>query len=140
MGVDEDDGRYACHAKWETGESPEALNPGLRLIDPDTRAIDIGPLKLTRHAYGNGAGVYLGSFAYSPEAAKALLRLLVELTGADAAQIPACDQPSVETAWFPASKTLVVLNNAKTEVAALIKGLDCGELTLEPFEMRFVTA
>ena len=140
LGLDEDDGRYACHAKWETGESPEELNPRLRLIDPDTRVVEIGPLKLTVHDFGQGTGVYLGGFVYSPEAAKALLQLLVGLTRTDAAQIPACDHPSVETAWFPASKTLVLLNNAEKEIAASIQGLNCGELTLAPYEMRFVTA
>ena len=114
------------------------MNPALRLIDPDTRVVDIGPLKLTTHAFGKGTGAYLSGFAYSPEAAKALLRLLVDLTGADAAKTPACDHPSVETAWFPVSKTLVVLNNATEGITASIKGLGYSELTLAPFEMRFV--
>ena len=140
LGVDVDDGRYACHAKWEAGEDPEALNPCLRLTNPNTRVVDIGPLKLTTHAFGKGTGVYLGGFAYSPEAADALLKLLVRLTGADTGNVPVCAHPMVEGAWFPESRTLALLNNAdeaiETEIRLQGKAMP---VRLAPFETRFET-
>ena len=133
LGVDQDDGAYACHGAWEyeaEKEAPfliaeEALGktPGIRLTAPDTRVLrerDGVPV-LTLRDYGKGKAVYLGGFSYSPLAARMLLEMLLYLTGADGSAAGLTDDPLTECAFFPGQKTLVVMNNGdqtvKTSVA-----------------------
>ncbi len=149
LGVEMDDGRYACHMPWET--QPEtapfavpadalADKPGIRLTDPDTKVLDqgcAGP-RLTLHEFGKGKAVYLSGFQYSPAAARMLLELLLYLTGKDAAEAGVCEDPRVEVAWFPASATLVMMNNAEAPVDAVVR-CPAGErrVQLAPLEMQF---
>ncbi|MBQ8109076.1 MAG: 1,3-beta-galactosyl-N-acetylhexosamine phosphorylase [Clostridia bacterium] len=130
LGVDLDDGRYACHAKWEAGESlgeslpVEAMalpeNPGIRLTDPNTVVIsgDSAAPRATLHAFGKGCGAYLTGFAYSPEAASALMALILRVTGAQTGDVPMSDNPLVEAAWFEKSGALIALNNSGESVRA----------------------
>ena len=149
LGVEMDDGRYACHMPWET--QPEAApfavpagaladKPGIRLTDPDTKVLDqgcAGP-RLTLHEFGKGKAVYMSGFQYSPAAARMLLELLLYLTGKDAAEAGVCEDSRVEVAWFPASATLVMMNNAEAPVDAVVR-CPAGErrVQLAPLEMQF---
>ena len=151
LGVDEDRGQYACHAAWsfETAPSPfpvcgEALAaaPGIRLTDPETKVLCAkdGAPQLTLHACGKGCAAYLSGFEYSPAAARMLLALLIHLTGADTRAVSTCDHPMVETAWFPADRTLVVMNNADEPVETAVV-CPAGRVTvrLAPLEMQITT-
>ena len=122
LGVDQDRGEYACHAPWqfETEEAPffvpegaPGLTPGIRLTDPETRVIraENGTPTLTLHRCGRGQAAYLGGFAYSPEASRMLLELLLYLTGRDGSEAGITNLPTAECAWYPASGTLMVMNN-----------------------------
>ncbi len=133
FGVDRDTGEYACHTPWsyETEkESPfricrEALGrtEGIRLTAPDTRVLaeEGGAPILTLRKVGKGSAVYMGGFAWSPEGCRMLLDMILYLTGADGSRAGLSDNPRVEAAWFPASGTLVVMNNGGTEEAAVIR-------------------
>jgi len=150
LGVDQDDGAYACHAPWafETekdapfliAEEALAVTSGIRLTDPDTRVLrsEGGTPILTLHAFGRGQAVYLGGFTYSPRAARMLLELLLHLTGAEGRLAGLTDDPRTECAWFPAQKTLVVMNSAEcpVETRAALPG---GEIAvrLEAHETLF---
>lgn len=152
LGVDQDDGAYACHAPWayalETDApfpiAEEALGktPGIRLTSPDTRVLRDadGAPTLTVRDCGKGKAVYLGSFTYSPAAARMLLDMLLYLTGqrGDAAGIS--DDPLVECAWFRESRTLVVMNN-REEAADAVIACPAGRIPLHlaPLEIRFET-
>ncbi|MBQ6255667.1 MAG: hypothetical protein IJJ60_03675 [Clostridia bacterium] len=133
LGVDQDDGAYACHQPWafEAEEAPffvadQALGatPGIRLIAPDTRVLRAqnGVPALTLHSFGQGKAAYFGGFSYSPEAARMLLELLLYLTGTDGRAASLTDCPAAECAWFPASHALVIMNNqdAPCEVAVTL--------------------
>ena len=150
LGVDGDHGEYACHARWELGvdEAPFAIvgdalgaAGGARVISPDTRILDMkdGAPRLTLHEYGSGRGVYLSGFEYSPRAARMLLEILMTATGRDASGIAIADDPMVEAGWFPASRTLVLLNNAPEPVRTRVR-LPGGEtgIALEAFEMKIL--
>lgn len=148
LGVDVDDGTWACHGAWEFTEerapfpvADEALaaKPGVRLTDPETsvfRAKDGSP-QLTVHCFGRGRAAYLSGFTYSPEAARMLLDLLLYLTGTDGTAAAICGSPEAEAAWFPESKTLVVMNNAETAVRTRVTWPGGStEMTLNPMETR----
>ena len=132
LGVDQDRGEYACHAPWQF-ETENASFPveasalgktdGIRLTAPDTRVLcaDGDTPTLTMRTFGRGQAVYMGGFAYSPAAARMLFDLLRCLTGADGAEAALCDHPLAEAAWFPAARTLVVMNNAETPVETAVR-------------------
>ena len=152
LGVDQDDGAYACHMPWawETeADAPffvaeEALGAtaGIRLTAPDTRVLreKDGLPALTLRFFGKGKAAYLGGFAYSPAAARMLLELLLHLTGAEGRAAGITDDPMAECAWFPSQRTLVVMNN-REEPARVTVSLPEGEvqLCLEPHETVFET-
>ena len=150
LGVDQDRGEYACHAPWsfETEEKApfpvcrEALRvtSGIRIINPETRVFcasgDIPTL--TVHACGRGCAAYLGGFVYSPAAARMLLDLMLALTGTEAGDAALCDQALAEAAWFPADRTLVLMNNSEEPLETRVR-FPLGEraFRLEPLETRF---
>ncbi len=146
LGVDQDDGAYACHQPWtfDTEEAPFfvedkalGLTPGIRLTGPETKVLreKDGVPVLTLHDFGKGKAAYFGGFSYSPEAARMLLELLLHLTGADGCAAGLTDDPLAECAWFPASHTLVVMNNADKPIETAVS-LPCGSisLSLEPLQ------
>ncbi len=141
LGVDQDDGAYACHAAWDfetEGEAPfriaeEALGctAGIRLTDPEVRVLcaeGTTPV-LTLHSYGKGKAVYMGGFAYSPQAARMLLEMLLYLTDTDGKQAGLTENPMTECAWFPGQKTLVVMNSAEKPADTEVH-LPCGTVSV----------
>ena len=132
LGVDQDDGAYACHAPWAyaldkdapfpIADEALAATPGIRLTSPDTRVLRDadGAPTLTVRAYGQGKAVYLGGFTYSPAAARMLLNILLYLTHADGSAAGISDDPLVECAWFQESRTLVVMNSRDRSAQAAI--------------------
>ncbi|QTE67499.1 1,3-beta-galactosyl-N-acetylhexosamine phosphorylase [Clostridiales bacterium] len=148
LGVDIDDGTWACHGAWEFAEEKApfpvadealAVKPGVRLTDPETSVFRVkdGSPQLTVHRFGRGKAAYLSGFTYSPEAARMLLDLLLYLTGTDGTAAAICGSPEAEAAWFPESKTLVVMNNAETAVRTRVTWPGGStEMTLNPMETR----
>ncbi|MBO7385183.1 MAG: D-galactosyl-beta-1-4-L-rhamnose phosphorylase, partial [Clostridia bacterium] len=149
FGVDLDRGQYACHASWtyETQEAPFMLaedaigkTEGIRVTSAGTRVLidKDGTPALTLNRFGSGQAVYMGGFAYSPQAARMLLELLKFLCGAGGNAAGSADDPMVECAWFENKRTLLVMNNADTQVTTRVFcPAGSAELTLEPFETRF---
>ena len=151
LGVDVDDGSYACHAPWDFevekeppfGICPEALGrmEHARLITPDAQVLAAagGTPQMTLRRYGRGRAAWLSGFAYSPASARMLLELLVYLSGARAEAAGVCSHPLVEAAWFPASGTLVLMNNDDKAVRAEARWPE-GRIavSLEAGEMKFI--
>ena len=124
LGVDRDDGAYACHGAWAyeveekapflIADEALAVTSGIRLTAPDVQVLRDadGTPTLTLRTFGKGKAVYLGGFAYSPRAARMLLETLLYLTGADGRSAGLTDDAQAECAWFPGQRTLVVMNSA----------------------------
>lgn len=113
----------------------------MRLTDPDTQVLAArnGAPQMTLHRFGKGCAAYLSGFSYSAEAARMLLDLLLYMTGKDGRSAGYCDNPMVETTWFPVSNTLVVMNNSDNRVSTQVEWPGGGDrITLEPQEMRFI--
>ena len=150
LGVDLDRGQYACHMPWSFTPAEKApfhiareclsATAGIRLSEPDTEVLaeENGTPVLTLRSVGKGRAVYLGNVRYSPETARMLYELLLYLTGADPTAAAVSDDPLVECAWFPASRTLVVLNNREAETETTIRYPEGSvRLRLAPLETRF---
>ena len=151
LGVDQDDGSYACHASWEfttemsdpffvAGESLGETK-GIRLTDPETRVLTARgdtPI-LTLHAFGRGKGVYMGNFFYTPAGARMLLEMLLYVTGKDSTAAGLTEDGMTECAWYPESRILLVMNNTPDSLETEVR-FPLGALTvsLNPFEMKFV--
>ena len=124
LGVDLDDGRYACHMPWnaEISKPPFPVNAealaerrDVRITGPDTRVIlaKDGIPQMTLRNTGKGKTAYLSGFSWSPEASRMLLDLLLYLTGQEGAEAGICESPEAEAAWFPAGGKVMVMNNCE---------------------------
>ena len=113
-----------------------------RLIAPDAKVLAEadGAPQMTLRRFGRGWAAWLSGFGYSPASARMLLELLLFMTGTQAGAAGICSHPLVETAWFPASGTLVLMNNV--DKAVQVEALwPEGRIavSLEAWEMRFIT-
>ncbi|MBQ9252961.1 MAG: 1,3-beta-galactosyl-N-acetylhexosamine phosphorylase [Clostridia bacterium] len=149
LGIDLDRGERVCHGRWSFDlpqEQPFPVNPEalgakdhLYLTDGKAQVLAAkdGIPQLTVHAFGQGAGVYLSDFHFTTENARMLLDILLYAAGKEKDALYLADHPSVETAYYPAQKTLLVFNNAEEKVAVKIV-LPGGSLQVElaPLETR----
>ena len=150
LGVDVDKGERVCHGRWQFDvdrDIPIAVcadalghNPNVLLTDGDTRVLceKGGVPQMTIHDFGRGKAVYMSRFTVSPAATRMLLDTLVYCCGLDPLYLS--DSALVETAYYPASRTLVALNNAEDETSAAIRTPQ-GDLrvTLRPLETRIIS-
>ena len=151
LGVDQDDGSYACHSPWEFTMEKEApffiptgfseKTEGIRLTDPETKVLLAeGTLPtITLHAFGKGKAVYLGGFAYSPRAAMMLLSMLAHLTGTRRREAGFAVKPGTECAWFRKQGVLILMNNEDRTVRAEVALPEKTVMDeLGPYEMKFL--
>ena len=154
LGVDMDQGDYVCHGKVtpRLSEEKELKNEGissdwfqclsdephvrekehLYLTSTKTKilALKNGNPVATWNRFGNGAGIYLSSFCYTPEQTR-MLQSLVLKNG-----MVRTDNKNIDAVWFPKSHKLVVVNNAEvvqeTEVVCADKVI---KFKLSPYGM-----
>ncbi|MBQ7679958.1 MAG: 1,3-beta-galactosyl-N-acetylhexosamine phosphorylase [Butyrivibrio sp.] len=157
LGVDADRMAYVCHGRYnmpvvqprDTFDDPvfpEGMQlpyqrTAVRLTDGlasvHAAAEDGTPL-ITSYVFGKGCGVYLNTFETTPANNRLLLNLLLFATGRCVSQETLADDPMVEAAWFPASRTVVLVNNSDTaRTAALTVEGTSLTVPLEPYELRF---
>lgn len=125
LGIDRDDGARVCHGRWSWTENPVAgLLPngaavnaldGLMLTGCDTRVLasDGNAPTVTAHKFGKGMGIYLSSFQVNSSNTRMLLNLILWGCGQSLQKTYLTDNPYTECAWYPASHTLVVINNSE---------------------------
>ncbi len=111
-------GEHSCHGNWqyrvktpgmvaENGAEVPA-HASVYVADAETEVWleDGGKLALTRHAFGKGQGLYAGGWRFSPQSARLLLALLTGKSGQET--LP--DNPCVDCAWYPDTRTLALAN------------------------------
>jgi len=128
LGVDEDTADRVCHGKWafEVDEAAAgrvmpagaAVPEKLRCHLTDGRASvlaahDGNPL-LARNAFGKGQGIYLSGFEVNNANTRLLLNLILDVGGEAPNGLYLTDNAEMECAFYPESRTLVVINNAET--------------------------
>ena len=94
---------------------------------------------LTVHDFGKGKGIYLSSFQFGPANTRLLYQLIRYAGGEDVTGIYMTDNLYTECAYYPESKTLVVINNSDTQQKTRVEThAGTKELTLEPYQTMFL--
>jgi beta-D-galactosyl-(1->4)-L-rhamnose phosphorylase len=116
LGVDKDNGEYVCHGKW-----------------PISREVS----QAAQNTFGKGMGIYMPSYSHCYATAHELLNLILRAARENPQQKYISSNPCVDCAYYPARKTLALVNNTgeaqKTTVLT-----ESGETAfeLEAFELR----
>lgn len=151
LGIDKDTGARVCHGKWsftqeETQLWPEnaSIRPKDNLYLTDGKATVLkaqgnNPL-LTSYDFGEGKGIYLSSFSISADNNRLLLNLLLSLMKEGAEHTYITDNLNTECTYFPASKTLCLINNSSA-VQITSVATDSGVITasLEPADIQILS-
>ncbi len=128
LGVDENTMDRVCHGKWtfETDrDSAGRVMPrgahiparqSCHLTDGRAAVLvqENGNPLLVRNSFGRGWGIYLSSFELTNANTRMLLNLILDAGGEEPDGYYLTDNPEMECAFYPKSRTLVVINNADT--------------------------
>ncbi|MCM1261371.1 MAG: 1,3-beta-galactosyl-N-acetylhexosamine phosphorylase [Butyrivibrio sp.] len=149
LGVDKDVIDRVCHGKWTFEVDKAAADKvmpngafvpeGTKCHLTDGKAVvlaahDGNPL-LVRNSFGKGEGIYLSGFSLNNANTKMLLNLILDAGGEAADGLYLTDNAQMECAFYPLSRTLVVINNAETTQECHVKteyGVE--EIKLEAFD------
>ncbi len=153
LGIDCDTGARVCHGKW-TYEIDDSLPIAVdwdtvgekeRLYLTNGAARVLAEARdcpqMTVHSFGKGWGVYLSDFAHSPEGDRMLLELLLFVCGLNGKAPYITDDYRAEAAYYPASRTLIIVNDTEEAVSAHVSLPDGGALpvSLEPLETKEIS-
>ncbi len=149
LGVDEDVIDRVCHGQWSFDvDEAEAskyftknsyVNRGVKCHLTDGKATvlaakDNNPL-VTINTFGKGKGIYLSSFEVNNANTRLLLNLILASGKEDSNEYYLTDNEQMECAYYPESKTLVVINNSDTTQTTTIKTeYGTKTVTLEAFD------
>lgn len=126
LGVDKDVVDRVCHGKWtfEVDEMaadkimpkgafiPESIKCHLTDGKAVVLAENDGNPLLVRNSFGKGEGIYLSGFSLNNANTKMLLNLILDAGKEAADGLYLTDNVQMECAFYPQSRTLVVINNA----------------------------
>lgn len=152
LGMDEDDGSRVCHGRWAfeverdlpitVEESSLGNLPYLYLTDGNTHVLCAknGVPQMTVHDFGKGKGIYMSHFHVNPASTRMLLETLLYACNLPVNSAWLSDHALVETAYYPADRMLVAINNAEEEMTAVLY-TDQGDktVTLKPLETKMIS-
>lgn len=148
LGVDRDTGDRCCHGKWpvrvqaeENLVPPGAViqaTPDIYLTAEETLVLladEANNPLLTKHAFGQGMGIYLAGYQYTPEHVRLLQNLLPGGPGEASAE-----NLFTECAVFPAAGQVVFINNSACprQTACTVAGKRYAA-SLAPYGMEVVS-
>jgi beta-D-galactosyl-(1->4)-L-rhamnose phosphorylase len=149
LGVDIDNGEYACHGRWDFEPEPEpGLVPDgaeitgrsdLLLTDGKARVLaeSGGSPAITAYTFGGGMGLYCAGFTHSPAAARLLQNLILFAAKENLLPEGVSDDPLVECAYYPVSGKLAFINNSlNPRSASCTVGGKLYRAELGPYEMK----
>ena len=150
LGIDLDTGARVCHGKWEfkldktlgiqEGSANLKDKDHLYLTDgkAQVRAEANGVPQMTVNQFGKGLGVYMSDFQVSPQNTRMLLDILLLATGLTDQAPYISGDCRVEAAYYPESRTLIVINNATEYVETTVSLPDENwlDVTLAPMETK----
>ena len=125
LGVDKDIIDRVCHGQWsfEVDEkaAAEVMPQGSEVSErvkchlTDGKAVVLAakgnnPL-MTKNSFGKGCGIYMSSFSVNNQNTKMLLNLILQAGGEAIDGNYLTDNADMECAYYPESRTLIVINN-----------------------------
>lgn len=151
LGIDEDTGERICHGRWQfrTKDAENLVPQGTDLPSGPNRYLTDGnavvllekdgePV-LTTHDFGKGKGIYLSSFRFTPANTRLLYQLIRYAGGEGITGMYMTDNLYTECAYYPESRTLVVINNSDTQQKTRVEThAGTKELELEPYQTMFL--
>lgn len=152
LGVDQDCGERVCHGKPEFDvcslpgigleECHFKSQEGIYLTDEKSYVLmeEEGIPVLTVHEFGKGRGIYLSSFTCIPAHTRLLFQLLWMGRSETVSTEYLTDNPMVDSAWFPESGTLVLINSSDQVQKVSVETPE-GRIParLEAFEAEFIS-
>lgn len=135
LGVDEDTVDRVCHGKWsfavDEAAADQVIPEGALILEgvkchlTDGKASVLaehnGNPLLVRNAFGKGQGIYLSKFNVNNANTKLLLNLILDAGGEAVDGLYLTDNAEMECAFYPESRTLIVINNAETAQECSVK-------------------
>lgn len=135
LGVDKDIVDRVCHGQWSFDVDEAAAREVFvkdsyvpekqkcHLTDGKARVLAANgnnPL-LTRNAFGKGEGIYMSSFEVNNANTRMLLNLILEAGKEATDGYYLTDNPDMECAYYPESRTLVMINNSDKRQETTVK-------------------
>ena len=152
LGMDEDDGSRVCHGRWAfeverdlpitVEESSLGNLPHLYLTDGNAHVLCAknGVPQMTVHDFGKGKGIYMSHFHVNPASTRMLLETLLYACNLPVNSAWLSDNALVETAYYPADRMLVAINNAEEETTAVLyTDQEDKTVTLKPLETKMIS-
>ncbi|QSF45642.1 1,3-beta-galactosyl-N-acetylhexosamine phosphorylase [Paenibacillus tianjinensis] len=152
LGVDEDTGARVVHGRWafeakdELGLLPEGASieakQGIYLTDGAASVVQQsgGRITLSTNTFGKGKGIYFPSFEFNLENTRLLLNLIRYAGNELQDNKYITDNLYTECAYYPESKTLVVINNsAEPQKTSVETEYGLQTLELAPFDTVITT-
>ena len=134
LGVDKDIIDRVCHGQWsfEVDEkaAAEVMPQGSEVSErvkchlTDGKAVVLAakgnnPL-MTKNSFGKGCGIYMSSFSVNNQNTKMLLNLILQAGGEAIDGNYLTDNADMECAYYPESRTLIVINNTDSVQETMI--------------------
>lgn len=152
LGIDKDTGERVCHGRWtfEPDNSHPILTAGSRFKAKENLYLTDGSATVLAQSngiptaainrFGKGTGVYFSSYAHTAENARLLLNAILYASGGSLAQKYVPDNLYTECAYYPESKTLVLINDSdKTQTATIQTDSAPVTRTLAPYDTEIIT-
>ncbi len=153
LGVDLDDGARVCHGRWQytidkslpIGEPSAGLKDKecLYLTDGKARVLaDMNGIpQMTVNRFGKGLGVYLSDFRMTERNARMLLDILLYAANLTDTAPYISGDCRVEAAYYPQSRTLIVINNAPETVQTSVSLPEGNwvDVIMAPMETKEIT-
>ncbi len=145
LGVDKDLGDRVCHGHfdnllskedWVSTEYDGKAKKHLYIVDEETKVLSEkdGKALITTHPFGKGRGIYMGGFEVNFITMRMLLDLILEIAG-DKEKLYITDNKNCESAFYPGSNTLIVINNSESkQVTKVNTKAGVKEYTIEPYD------
>ena len=149
LGVDKDVADRVCHGQWAFDVDASAAQKVMvkdafvpakvkcHLTDGKATvlaAVENNPI-MTCNEFGKGKGIYMSGFEVNNQNTRMLLNTILTATNQSIDGIYLTDNPDMECAFYPESKTLIIINNSGETQSTTVKTEYGVELvTLEAYD------
>lgn len=148
FGVDLDNGDYVNHGKWRGIKKGDTYFVKENISLPCKEHIYVwcqdteillesdDHIKITRHQFGKGKGIYMSGFRFSAENNRLLLKLILSAGGESLKDLYQDENPYIESAYYPADKIQILFNNSSIEQMLDASSGEKESIILKPYETK----